>query len=141
MTASLARTVFGATLFVVLSFSSPNSALGGITGVARTGTSANCAPTLGGALTEGSTAYCDRSDTWTNFPPEADGALLDYIVVSDADNAVGDYGLSITVDLPGSILLFINPGIDVATEMPWVIDNGYVKEDSINFTLDQGGRR
>ena len=90
-----------------------NYALGAITEVTRTGASANCEQALGGALNEGSTAYCDQSYTWTNIPPEADGALIDYIVVSDADNSVGDYGLSITVDLPGVLLLFIDPGIDV----------------------------
>jgi len=139
MKASFSCTNYGLTASVVLSLFFSYPALGGITGVERTGTSANCEPALGGTLIEGSTAYCDESFTWTSFPPEADGVILDYIVVSDADNAVGDYGLSITVDLPGSILLFINPGIDVATDMPWVIDDGYVKEDSINFTLDQGG--
>jgi hypothetical protein len=36
-------------------------------------------------------------------------------------------------------VLFIDPAIDVATDMPWVIDDGYIKEDGLNLTLDQGG--
>jgi hypothetical protein len=116
-----------------------NTAFGGITDVARTGSSANCEPNLGGDLVEDSLAYCDQAYTWNNLPPEAEGVLLDYIVVSDADSAVPDYGLSITVDLPGTLLLFIDPSIDVVADMPWVVSDGFVKEDGINFTLDQGG--
>ena len=136
MNNSFLRTVY---CVIFLSLFLSNYALGDITGVTRIGTSANCEPTLGGTLNEGSTAYCDQLYTWTNMPPEADGALIDYIVVSDGDNSVGDYGLSITVDLPGVLLLFIDPAIDVGADMAWVIDDGYLKEEDINFTLDQGG--
>jgi hypothetical protein len=111
----------------------------GITSVARLGKSSNCAPELGGSLVEGSVSYCDQSHTWTTFPPEADGRIIDYLVVSDADSSVADYGLSFTVELPGSVLLFIDPTINVAAEMPWVISDGYQFEPGLNFTLDQGG--
>jgi hypothetical protein len=110
-----------------------------ITGLSRLGASANCEPTPGGTLHEGSIAYCDQSYTWINIPPEADGVLLDYIIVSDEDRSVSDYGLSITVDLPGVMILLIDSAVDVGTDMPWVGNDGYVKEDGINFTLDKGG--
>jgi len=110
-----------------------------ITELSRLGNSTNCDPIPGGTLIEGSIAYCDQSYTWINIPPEADGVLLDYIVVSDADKSVGDYGLSVSVDLPGVMLLLIDPAVDVGTDMPWVGNNGYLKEDGINFTLDKGG--
>ncbi len=110
-----------------------------LTGVSRTGTSTNCDPSHGGPLVEGSTAYCDQDYTWVDLPPELDGNLVDYIVVADADNSVGDYGLSFTVDKRGSILLFIDPAVNVGADMPWVDDDGYTKEEGINFTLDKGG--
>ncbi len=110
-----------------------------ITGLSRLGNSANCVPTAGGTLVEGSIAYCDQPYTWINIPPEADGVFLDYIVVSDEDSGVSDYGLSINVDLPGAMVLLIDPAVDVGTQMPWVGNNGYEKEEGINFTLDKGG--
>ncbi len=127
------------TVLFLLSCLLSGNAFSAITGVSRTGNSVNCDPALGGTLTEGSTAYCEQSYTWTEFPSEADGVLLDYIIVSDADSSVSDYGLSITVDLPGVMLLLIDPAVDVGTDMPWVGNNGYLKEDGINFTLDKGG--
>ncbi len=127
------------TVLFLLSCLLSGNAFSAITGVSRTGNSVNCDPALGGTLTEGSTAYCEQSYTWTEFPPEADGILLDYIIVSDADSSVMDYGLSITVDLPGVMLLLIDPVVDVEVDMPWVGNDGYVKEDGINFTLDKGG--
>jgi len=127
------------TVLLLLSCFLSANAFSAITGVSRTGNSANCEPALGGTLIEGTTAYCDQSYTWTEFPPEADGILLDYIIVSDADSSVSDYGLSITVDLPGVMLLLIDPAVNVEVDMPWVGSDDYGIEDGINFTLDKGG--
>jgi hypothetical protein len=93
MKAGSYRIISSGIALIAVSFLLSSHAFGAITGVTRLGGSTNCAPALGGTLTEGSTSYCDQSYTWTTFPPEADDAILDYVVVSDADNAVGDYGL------------------------------------------------
>jgi hypothetical protein len=110
-----------------------------ITGVTRLGGSTNCEPSPAGLLFNGSEVYCDQAYTWIDIPREAEGAIIDYIKVADADSSVGDYGLSFTVALPGTALLFIDPAVDVGSNMPWVISDGYLKEDGINFTLGQGG--
>ena len=74
MTTSYLRTVY---CIIFLSLFLSNYALGDITTVTRIGTSANCEPTLGGALNEGSTAYCNQSYTWTSMPPEADFPVVE----------------------------------------------------------------
>jgi hypothetical protein len=117
----------------------PPTTLAGITAIARTGSSTNCLPEAVAPFEDGSIAFCDQPYTWTAFPPEAEGLIIDYVKVSDADAAVGDYGLEVTVDRRGSMLLLIHPGIDVPVDMPWVVSGGWVKEGGINWTLDQGG--
>jgi len=69
------------TVLFLLSCLFSSNAFSAITDVSRSGDSVNCKPALGGGLNDGETAYCDQSYTWTEFPPEADGILLDYIIV------------------------------------------------------------
>lgn len=131
------RTLCAITLLLALLL--PVAGDAGITSVTRTGASTNCAPEIVDPFEDGSVAFCDQTYTWTGFPPEAEGELLDYVKVADADAGRSDYGLEVTVDMRGSLLLLIDPTIDVATDMPWVAARGFEKAEDINWTLDQGG--
>ena len=93
------RSLMFGTALVLASLMFASSAAASITAAARTGASANCAPSAAGlALTDGAQAYCDRLDPqyfWTGFPAELTAILsrTEYLIVANEDRDVADYGL------------------------------------------------
>jgi hypothetical protein len=132
--------MFG-TALVLAALMFASSAAASITAAARTGNSANCVPSAAGlALTDGAQAYCDRLDPeyfWTGFPGDLTDVLdrTEYLIVANEDRDVADYGLDVTVDFEGTLLLFIDQRVDVDANMPWVATDGY-SDSGLSLTLN-----
>ena len=129
------------TALVLASLMFASSAAASITAAARTGASDNCVPSAAGlALTDGAQAYCDRLDpqySWTGFPGDLTDVLsrTEYLIVANEDRDVADYGLEVTVDFEGTLLLFIDQRVDVDANMPWVASDGY-SDSGLTVTLN-----